>query len=256
MKCPYCHKEMVRGRIWGDNRLRLRWLEKGSRPSRLDFFDGEEIGRNSVWGWSWIAAHRCEDCRKIMIDLNEHEGKYADRIIKNPLYPEARKYSRAEIEDRLSQKGYDREVFVWEGYVFYFPNAAFTAEKISEYRLRFQAIFEGEVLTYEQHNSDLPDDARIYLESRLLAKALETDDLNRFLAYFLYKLAFLDLDFYFHEDEFGSFYLETPLYGLAYDLRRNKFVHQKTGFLKYRKTMAKTDLLEALPQLLKVFNKL
>lgn len=67
--------------------------------------------------------------------------------------------------------------------------------------MKFQASFEEDTLSYEWNKTKSPEVARIYLETRLLARVLEADDLSSFLGYFLYKLVALDIDYYFYEDD-------------------------------------------------------
>lgn len=72
MICPYCNREMRKGRIWGARNL--MWLPGQEKPP--PFGDNGFMLRNkSPYRWSWlidkteIDSHYCEFCQKIITDL-------------------------------------------------------------------------------------------------------------------------------------------------------------------------------------------
>lgn len=63
MKCPFCRKEMIQGKVCSSETL---WWQRGPDKFRLND-EGGILGR--VNG-DRITAYRCERCKKIIMDEN------------------------------------------------------------------------------------------------------------------------------------------------------------------------------------------
>lgn len=69
MQCPYCETEMVRGYLHHEIAFRPTWLPEdeklvlGFSPVR-----GDPIGK--FWSGK-IFCHRCNECMKIVIDIED-----------------------------------------------------------------------------------------------------------------------------------------------------------------------------------------
>ena len=65
MVCPYCGEEMESGVLQGGGNHGVGWREKPSMfPNLLNV---EWLG-TSNFKYSYIPAHRCTKCRKIILD--------------------------------------------------------------------------------------------------------------------------------------------------------------------------------------------
>lgn len=69
MDCPYCGKEMISGYIATDGSNRLGWITKFHKSIIKQVFrtDYETFCKD----WSHVKTHRCENCNKMIIDLND-----------------------------------------------------------------------------------------------------------------------------------------------------------------------------------------
>lgn len=65
-ECPYCNSQLIRGFIYG-GKLSFTWYsEDAGFLARNTVFGGETLKEDpKVW------CHRCKECNKIIIDLNE-----------------------------------------------------------------------------------------------------------------------------------------------------------------------------------------
>ena len=73
MKCPYCNEEMQHGRLSGDGRSRVRFVQEGKKLSWADDLTGVGVvktnkGSNTSFWKFWLEADYCEKCRKIIMD--------------------------------------------------------------------------------------------------------------------------------------------------------------------------------------------
>lgn len=71
MKCPYCDKEMIAGRIYED-RYALKWVAEENNRGLLNvlpFVEGIKLTLNDIS----VKVHYCPDCRKFIIDQDEIE---------------------------------------------------------------------------------------------------------------------------------------------------------------------------------------
>ena len=66
MICPYCNREMERGIIEAKSQPIWTKRQKISIFKRKD-----EIALSNVMSTEYSAAYYCENCRKIIVDLNE-----------------------------------------------------------------------------------------------------------------------------------------------------------------------------------------
>ena len=66
MNCPYCNKEMKKGVI--EAKSRPIWT---TRNKFTIFKRNDEIALSNFSDTEYSAAYYCENCRKIVIDLNE-----------------------------------------------------------------------------------------------------------------------------------------------------------------------------------------
>ena len=66
MNCPYCHKDMKKGVI--DAKSRPIWT---TRNKATIFKRSDEVALSNWGSTEYAAAYYCEDCGKIVIDLNE-----------------------------------------------------------------------------------------------------------------------------------------------------------------------------------------
>jgi len=72
MKCPYCGKEMLSGKIWGD-RYQMKWMPDDQKlllgiwaNNYIPIGDGRSFLRLIR---ASAKAHVCIDCRKLIHDL-------------------------------------------------------------------------------------------------------------------------------------------------------------------------------------------
>ena len=69
LSCPWCGKEMERGVIQSQNELNWIKGEKRRFFGKASFYkDSVVLSEFSALKGSAIIAHRCPDCRKIVID--------------------------------------------------------------------------------------------------------------------------------------------------------------------------------------------
>ena len=66
MNCPYCNKEMKKGVV--EAKSRPLWT---TRNKALIFKRSDEIALRNHDSTEFSAAYYCEDCNKIIVDLNE-----------------------------------------------------------------------------------------------------------------------------------------------------------------------------------------
>ena len=66
MNCPYCNKEMKKGVI--DAKSRPIWT---TRNKATIFKRKDEVALCNWDATEYSAAYYCEECRKIVVDLNE-----------------------------------------------------------------------------------------------------------------------------------------------------------------------------------------
>lgn len=71
MNCPYCQSELIPGFIYGD-RYALKWLPE-DKPLAGGIFavGGEQIGTKSPFSRPRVKGYKCNNCNKIIIDLDE-----------------------------------------------------------------------------------------------------------------------------------------------------------------------------------------
>ena len=72
MICPYCKQEMRRGYI-EQGRTRLVWYPYESRDEGL-FLRKDKLKLAPPFVWCEVTVHRCESCKKLIIDENELEA--------------------------------------------------------------------------------------------------------------------------------------------------------------------------------------
>jgi hypothetical protein len=68
--CPYCGREMQEGTVYGSDRFRLKWMDRG-RALLLGIWavDGEAIGRKGLFQRAAITGMRCDHCRRIVLEF-------------------------------------------------------------------------------------------------------------------------------------------------------------------------------------------
>lgn len=67
MKCPFCGKEMLQGKICSSGAL--WWKQEGQENRRLND-ESSFLGRLNG---DRITAYQCDTCKKIVIDTSEHQ---------------------------------------------------------------------------------------------------------------------------------------------------------------------------------------
>ncbi len=73
MKCPYCEGEMQHGKLSGDGRSRMHFVQEGKKLSWADHLTGVgTVTAKSGSGmnfWKFeLEAGYCEKCKKIILD--------------------------------------------------------------------------------------------------------------------------------------------------------------------------------------------
>ena len=75
MNCPYCGKELITGFIYGGSygvNHSLRWLPATKEPTLANLeLDSVTLSKNRFASQPNVKSYRCNDCRKMIIDLNE-----------------------------------------------------------------------------------------------------------------------------------------------------------------------------------------
>ncbi|QZY53785.1 PF20097 family protein [Crassaminicella profunda] len=67
-KCPYCNNRLVSGFIYGSH-YPLTWLPESKKLFLGMAMGGESIG--TFKGRPRVKGYRCEQCNKIIVNLNE-----------------------------------------------------------------------------------------------------------------------------------------------------------------------------------------
>lgn len=70
MKCPYCGKDMMKGKIYGD-RYQMKWMPDSQKLLGGIFVHGDYIplGGSKLTGRTSVEAMYCGYCHKLIIDL-------------------------------------------------------------------------------------------------------------------------------------------------------------------------------------------
>nr|WP_122013164.1 PF20097 family protein [Maliibacterium massiliense] len=69
MQCPYCHEEMIKGRILGD-RYQLKWMPKDKKLILgLYAHDSIALGYGGGMGRPEVDADYCPRCKKMLVDV-------------------------------------------------------------------------------------------------------------------------------------------------------------------------------------------
>lgn len=72
MICPYCKSEMQKGYVHS-NKHALRWYPNVPQGKSIFASYNESKKLSSVWNGGNVIVHRCEKCKKLIIDENELE---------------------------------------------------------------------------------------------------------------------------------------------------------------------------------------
>lgn len=73
MKCPYCNEEMQHGKLSGDARSRMYFVQAGKKLSWSDSLTGVGTVKSnrgsgmSFWKFA-LEADYCEKCKKMILD--------------------------------------------------------------------------------------------------------------------------------------------------------------------------------------------
>ncbi len=73
MICPYCNKEMKKGKLHGEGRGRMYYTEEGKKVKFIDRICGVNTVKaavNGPWGHFEIETYFCEGCKKMIIDTD------------------------------------------------------------------------------------------------------------------------------------------------------------------------------------------
>ena len=71
MICPYCNKEMTKG-YFNERRIgfSVRWYPMFPKGMSITSAYKESVKLSSMWKNPCVAAYRCAECKKIVIDEN------------------------------------------------------------------------------------------------------------------------------------------------------------------------------------------
>ena len=70
MICPYCDKEMKQGYVHS-YKYDLRWYPNDPEGKGIFAACKESKKLSSVWSHGEFTMHRCENCKKLIVDENE-----------------------------------------------------------------------------------------------------------------------------------------------------------------------------------------
>lgn len=72
MDCPYCGKQMQRGEILSDPRMRISWIPENrfnkSFMDKLWSADMHRLKNVTYRSGAWIPGNYCSSCKKLIID--------------------------------------------------------------------------------------------------------------------------------------------------------------------------------------------
>lgn len=71
MNCPYCSKEMKKGKIHFDLRIIPYWIEDGDKRHIEDVFLGKNLLPMQSSGMKrYVESFYCPDCKKMIFDAD------------------------------------------------------------------------------------------------------------------------------------------------------------------------------------------
>lgn len=257
MKCPYCESKMIIGNVWGTYKgSRLDWLPQGEKPSSMDYYGDTEtgIGRRSLFGFPYARAYKCDNCNKIIIDLNAIINKYSNMTLDEPFVEGMEKLNHEQIDEYLNKKNVIINEFKVDKQPFFFPNTKFFIEQLEDNFKEISASNNYAEIKRKYDSYIYPNELMVDIEKRLILEALKVKDIDSIICYFFYKLKICEIEFYFKNEEFyGGFELQTPKYYLKYNAKERTFIYKSNGIIKSEKIIPESDLGSILPKILKIF---